>query len=104
MRLSTRLTIAMVALVLLTASAIGVLNYRNATAAALPRALDRIETHVQLIVAELDASVRGARVDVTTQGRAVDGSSVPTCLAAVCSTIRPSRNGARGWPHALLRN
>jgi len=36
MRLSTRLTIAMVALVLLTASAIGVLNYRNATAAGFP--------------------------------------------------------------------
>jgi PAS domain S-box-containing protein len=73
MKLSTRLTVAMVALVLLTAAAIGALNYRNVTAAALPRALDRIETHVQLIAAELEASVRGTRADVTTQGRAVDG-------------------------------
>src|SRR5579859_6676693 len=73
MRLSTRLTIAMVALVVVTASAVGGLSYRAVTAAALPRALDRIETHVQLIAAELEASVRGTRVDVTTQGRAVDG-------------------------------
>jgi PAS domain S-box-containing protein len=40
MRLSTRLTLAMVALVLVTATAIGLLTYRNIAALALPRALD----------------------------------------------------------------
>jgi PAS domain S-box-containing protein len=64
MRLSTRLTIAMVALVLLATTAIGVLTYRNIGAFALPRALDRIDTHAELLASELAASVRGARADV----------------------------------------
>src|SRR4030081_2220862 len=64
MRLSTRLTVAMVALVLLATTAVGVLTYRNIAAFALPRALDRIDTHAQLLGSELAASVRGARNDV----------------------------------------
>src|SRR5260221_7932585 len=64
MRLSTRLTVAMVALVLLATTAVGVLTYRNIAAFALPRALDRIDTHAQLLATELAASVRGARADV----------------------------------------
>src|SRR5260221_6460142 len=64
MRLSTRLTVAMVALVLLATTAVGMLTYRNIAAFALPRALDRIDTHAQLLGGELAASVRGARADV----------------------------------------
>ncbi|SHL22311.1 PAS domain S-box-containing protein [Bradyrhizobium lablabi] len=64
MRLSTRLTVAMVALVLLATSAVGVLTYRNIATFVLPRALDRISTHAQLLATELAASVRGARADV----------------------------------------
>jgi PAS domain S-box-containing protein len=64
MRLSTRLTIAMVALVLLATTAVGVLTYRNIALFALPRALDRIDTHAELLASELAASVRGARADV----------------------------------------
>jgi PAS domain S-box-containing protein len=64
MRLSTRLTIAMVALVLLATIAVGVLTYRNIAMFALPRALDRIDTHAELLANELAASVRGARADV----------------------------------------
>ena len=64
MRLSTRLTIAMVALVLLATTAVGVLTYRNIAAFALPRALDRLQTHAELLGSELAASVRGARADV----------------------------------------
>jgi PAS domain S-box-containing protein len=64
MRLSTRLTIAMVALVLLATTAVGVLTYRNVAAFALPRALGRIDTHAHLLASELAASVRGARADV----------------------------------------
>jgi PAS domain S-box-containing protein len=64
MRLSTRLTVAMVALVLLATTAVGVLTYRNIAAFALPRALDRIDTNAQLLAGELAASVRGARADV----------------------------------------
>jgi PAS domain S-box-containing protein len=64
MRLSTRLTVAMVALVLLATTAVGVLTYRNIAAVALPRALDRLQTHAELLGSELAASVRGARADV----------------------------------------
>src|SRR5438270_1197343 len=64
MRLSTRLTIAMVALVLLATIAVGVLTFRNIATFALPRALDRIDTHAELLATELAASVRGARADV----------------------------------------
>ena len=55
MRLSTRLTIAMVALVLVTATAIGLLTYRNVVAIALPRGLDRIDTHAHIVATVLEA-------------------------------------------------
>ncbi len=55
MRLSTCLTIAMVALVLVTATAIGLLAYRNVVAIALPRGLDRIDTNTRVIATELNA-------------------------------------------------
>ncbi|MES2196437.1 MAG: ATP-binding protein [Pseudomonadota bacterium] len=64
MRLSTRLTIAMVALVVLATAAVGVLTYRNIAAFALPRALERLGSHAYLLGSELAASVRGARADV----------------------------------------
>jgi hypothetical protein len=64
MGLSSRLTIAMVALVLLTATAIGALTYRNVMAIALPRGLDRIDTHARVVATVLEASIRAARADV----------------------------------------
>ena len=64
MTLSSRLMIAMVALVLLTATAIGALTYRNVLSIALPRGLDRIDTHARVIATVLEASVRAARADV----------------------------------------
>jgi PAS domain S-box-containing protein len=64
MRLSTRLTVAMVALVLLATTAVGVLTDRNIEAFALPRALDRLDMQADLLGSELAASVRGARNDV----------------------------------------
>ena len=64
MRLSTRLTVAMVALVLLATSGVGVLTYRNIARFALPRALDRVDAHAQLLANDLEASVRSAHADV----------------------------------------
>src|SRR5262245_22243071 len=64
MTLSTRLTVAMVLLVIVTATAVGVLSYRNIQAVAVPRALERINTHARLLGAELDAAVHSARADV----------------------------------------
>jgi hypothetical protein len=64
MTLTTRLTLAMLALVLATATAVGLLTYRNIEAFVVPRGLSRIESHARLLALELEASVRGARADV----------------------------------------
>jgi PAS domain S-box-containing protein len=75
MRLSTRLNVAMMGLVLLTATAIGLLGYRNSIELALPHALDRIDTQARVTAAVLEASIRGARTDVLSfrSTAAVDG-------------------------------
>ncbi|HEY6255096.1 MAG TPA: PAS domain S-box protein [Xanthobacteraceae bacterium] len=64
MKLSTRLTVAMVALVLLTATSVGYLTYRDVEGLALPRGLDRIDTRTRLIATELEARVHSTRADV----------------------------------------
>jgi PAS domain S-box-containing protein len=63
MKLSTRLTIVMVSLVLMTATALGLLTYRKVAELSLPRALDRVDTHARLLAVELEASLRSARGD-----------------------------------------
>jgi len=63
MKLSTRMALAMVALVLPTALSVGLLSYRNIRSAILPRAAERIEVHVRVLAATLAAAVRGARED-----------------------------------------
>ena len=82
MRLSTRLTAAMVALVLLTAIAIGVLTDRNIAAVILPHELNRIDALTRLAALGLEASVRNARADIVgfRSAVAVDGI-VRTSLA-----------------------
>jgi PAS domain S-box-containing protein len=64
MTLTTRLTVAMVALVTVTTTAAGVLSYGNLEEALLPRSLDRTETHSRLIAADLESYVGGARADI----------------------------------------
>jgi hypothetical protein len=53
MKLSTRLTIAMVALVLFTTAVTGILTYRSLLGVAVPRSLERLAGHVQLLATEL---------------------------------------------------
>jgi PAS domain S-box-containing protein len=64
MRLSTRLTIAIVALAGVTATAVGLFTYRNISAIVMPRALDRVEAQARMIATTLAASVQGARADI----------------------------------------
>ncbi len=64
MRLSTRLISAMVVLVLLTVTAVGVLTYRTVERAILPNQLDRVQTRASVFASELQAYVRGARADI----------------------------------------
>jgi PAS domain S-box-containing protein len=63
MTLSTRMALAMVALVLLTTTALGVLAYRSVEKLIMPRALDQLQTHAGLTAMVLEASLRGARAD-----------------------------------------
>ena len=65
MKLSSRMALAMVALVVLTALAIGLLSYRNIRSAVLPRAAERSELHVRMLATALTAAVRGAREDIS---------------------------------------
>jgi PAS domain S-box-containing protein len=95
MTLSTRLMLAMVALVLMTAATVGVISYWSIEAIALPDALDRIAMHTRLLATELETSVAGARADVNTQGRAVQGL-VRTILAG-------GRDPLGGTPEAEWR-
>ena len=54
----------MIALVVLTALAVGLLTYRNVEQQILPRALERFHLQAELIAATLAASVQGLRSDV----------------------------------------
>jgi len=64
MTLATRLAIAMALLVAIAVSAVGWLSYRSLEQALLPRVLDRIEAHSQLVAADLEYYVAGARGDI----------------------------------------
>ena len=63
-RLKTRLIIAMVSLVIVTASVVGVVAYRNLEDALLHSEIGRLESDVRAMATNLDASVRDVRDDV----------------------------------------
>ncbi|ABD86117.1 PAS domain S-box protein [Rhodopseudomonas palustris] len=63
MKLSTRMALAMVALVSFTTIALGLLTYHSVMTLILPRALDRLQTHARVTAMLLDASLRSARTD-----------------------------------------
>ena len=64
MKLSTRLTVAMVALVLLTATAVGSLSYHNIESQVLPRVLERLRLESDLLATRMEATASSARTDV----------------------------------------
>ena len=64
MTLTTKLAVAMIALVAITVSVVGWLNYRSVEQVAVPRMLDRIESQAALVAAGLESYVAGARGDV----------------------------------------
>ena len=74
MNLSTRLTIAIVALVVATAGAVGFLAYRNIAAVAVPRALARADAHARALANDLATIVANTSADVEAfrQGVALD--------------------------------
>ena len=80
--LTTRLAIAMIALVGIAVLAVGYFGDRSVEQAVLPRALDRIETHSRFVAADLKSRVRAALADVTMFAN----------LAAVAGLIRARLN------------
>ena len=76
MKLSTRLTLAMVGLVLLTATTVGYLTYRNIEALALPRALERMDGRARLIAIEARSGISTARADAVGFGAAVAAQGI----------------------------
>src|SRR4051812_36744910 len=96
MKLSTRLILAMVVLVLLSGTIIGVFTYRNVETLVQPRALARIDADARLLALELEASVRGARADVL-GFRASDGIAriVQASLAPAGSADRAALGDLR---------
>src|SRR4051794_39795479 len=83
MTLTTRLAIAMIALVAIAVSAVGWLSYRSLEQTILPRVLDRIEIQSRLAASEFGAPVRTGRGDIAT----FHG------LAAVTGLMRARLNG-----------
>ncbi|MEF2070148.1 sensor histidine kinase [Consotaella aegiceratis] len=64
MNLSLRLSIVMVALVALTAGAVGVLIYKRAVTAVVPSTLQSLRSNAGLVAANLEGFAAGARADV----------------------------------------
>ncbi len=64
MTLTTRLAVAMIALVAIAVSAVGWLSYRSVEQMIPPRVLDRTETHSRLVAADLQSHVRNAPADI----------------------------------------
>ncbi|CAN5175966.1 hypothetical protein BH11PSE4_BH11PSE4_33090 [soil metagenome] len=63
--LSTRLTIAIVTLVIATAGTVGFLSYRNIAAIAIPRALVRLDAHAKAQAVDLANIATNARADLS---------------------------------------
>ena len=63
-RLSTRLALAMVSLVVVTTAVLSLITYRSVTEAGIPRALDRLATKAMLNATKLETAINVARQDI----------------------------------------
>ena len=63
-KLSTRLALAMVSLVVVTTGVLSFITYHSVTQAAVPRALDRLATKAVLCASKLESALNVARQDV----------------------------------------
>lgn len=91
MNLSGRLTVVMVSLVLLTATGIGFLSYRDVQAAILPAELNRLQANTLQRVAALHQYGAGARADILALSQA-------PALDAIRRSWQTGRDPADGTP------
>ncbi len=82
MKLSSRMALAMVVLVALTALAVGWLSYHNVRSAVLPSAAERAEVRVRVLATTLAGSVGGAREDIIGFQKAVALQGIVRARAA----------------------
>jgi PAS domain S-box-containing protein len=64
-KLSTRLALAMVSLVVVTTAVLSFITYHSVTGVAIPRALDRLVTHARLSATDLKTALNNARQDIS---------------------------------------
>ncbi|NEW94625.1 PAS domain S-box protein [Rhodopseudomonas sp. BR0M22] len=94
MKLSTRLTLAMVALVLVTTAVLGFLNYQNVVDLVMPRALMRLQTHAELNALLIDTSLKGTHADAV---GAQSSSALRELLTARRDSIQSTGAEPENW-------
>ncbi|QDL99846.1 PAS domain S-box protein [Rhodopseudomonas palustris] len=94
MKLSTRLTLAMVALVLVTTAVLGFLNYQNVVDLVVPRALMRLHTHAQLNALLIETSLRSTHADAV---GAQSSASLRDLLTARRDSLRTTGQEPPDW-------
>ncbi|PZA11592.1 hybrid sensor histidine kinase/response regulator [Rhodopseudomonas palustris] len=94
MKLSTRLTLAMVALVLVTSAVLGFLNYRNVVDLVMPRAMMRLQTHAQLNALLIETSLKSTHADVV---GAQSSAALRDLLTARDDSVRTTGTEPEGW-------
>src|SRR4051812_15592761 len=102
MQLSTRLAIAMVALVCATAAAVGVLNYRDIAQRILPGELYRMEVSARTLVDLLGDHVAAARSDIVTLRAAPSTEGILNARRAGGTDPEEGESEAR-WRARLLK-
>jgi PAS domain S-box-containing protein len=93
-RLSTRLALAMVSLVVVTTAVLSLITYRSVTEAGIPRALDRLATKAMLSATKLETALNVARQDV---------SVIQGMTGVVQLGVMRAANPFEQVPDALLR-
>jgi PAS domain S-box-containing protein len=102
MKLSARIMTAMLALVLLTSLAVGLLTTRKLEAAILPTELNRLEAHTQTLTSELANYVNRVRADVLMLARTPAVAGIIRAQAA--GGIDPlDRSAAAVWHERLAQ-
>ena len=85
-KLSTRLALAMVSLVVVTTGVLSFITYHSVTQAAVPRALDRLATKAMLCASNLESTLNVARQDVMVVQGSTGVIQMGVARAANCCT------------------
>jgi PAS domain S-box-containing protein len=82
-KLSTRLALAMVSLVVVTTAVLSFITYRSVTDVAIPRALDRLATYARLSATDMKMALNNARQDMS----ALQGGNGVAQLGAALASV-----------------